>query len=315
MNLKDFYPLLSEKKILLSDTIIKPRIYNAWKKEGILLEDELKKKDSDKRKWVYLNVFESVWLLIVVELRKLNLDLDTIKEVKDFLEQVPDIESIIRAYTEEEFQNNIVAKLPKIVLEQYNGILTKEDYLKMLPETIEQEKSFFISNIGIVIYGVLIEKSFPSIIIELNDEKNNFNMAIALNSPSRDNLKEELFNFYTEKCAKATFINIPIITIVQKIFENEKFDSHNINYGLYSKQESQLLEAIRENECSEVKVIKHQSGDITMSFSEQDDIRGSKAKELRKLLGLKLYEKIEVTFRNENHLVIKNTQKKIIKNN
>lgn len=84
MNLKDFYPLLSEKRIMLSDTTINPRIYNAWKKEGILLEDEKKKQDSDIRKWVYLNVFEAMWLLIVVELRKLNLDLDTIKEVKDF---------------------------------------------------------------------------------------------------------------------------------------------------------------------------------------------------------------------------------------
>lgn len=172
-----------------------------------------------------------------------------------------------------------------------------------------------MSNIGIVIYGVLIEKTFPSIIIELSDEKNNFNMAIAFNSPSKDNLKEDLFNFYTEKCANATFINLPILPIVQRLFENEKFDSHNINYGLYSKQESQLLDSIRDNECSEIKVIRHQSGDITMSFSEQDDIKGSKAKELRKLLGLKMYEKVEVTFRNENHLVIKNTQKKIIKNN
>nr|WP_315175872.1 hypothetical protein [uncultured Flavobacterium sp.] len=315
MNLKDFYPLLSEKRIMLSDTTINPRIYNAWKKEGILLEDEKKKQDSDIRKWVYLNVFEAMWLLIVVELRKLNLDLDTIKEVKDFLKQAPDLESIIRTYTEEEFQKKIVSNLPKIVLEQYNGILTKEDYLKILSVTIEDEKSFFMSNIGIVIYGVLIEKTFPSIIIELSDEKNNFNMAIAFNSPSKDNLKEDLFNFYTEKCANATFINLPILPIVQRLFENEKFDSHNINYGLYSKQESQLLDSIRDNECSEIKVIRHQSGDITMSFSEQDDIKGSKAKELRKLLGLKMYEKVEVTFRNENHLVIKNTQKKIIKNN
>ena len=315
MNLKDFYPLLSEKRIMLSDTTINPRIYNAWKKEGILLEDEKKKQDSDIRKWVYLNVFEAMWLLIVVELRKLNLDLDTIKEVKDFLKQAPDLESIIRTYTEEEFQKKIVSNLPKIVLEQYNGILTKEDYLKILSVTIEDEKSFFMSNIGIVIYGVLIEKTFPSIIIELSDEKNNFNMAIAFNSPSKDNLKEDLFNFYTEKCANATFINLPILPIVQRLFENEKFDSHNINYGLYSKQESQLLDSIRDNECSEIKVIRHQSGDITMSFSEQDDIKGFKAKELRKLLGLKMYEKVEVTFRNENHLVIKNTQKKIIKNN
>jgi hypothetical protein len=50
-----------------------------------------------------------------------------------------------------------------------------------------------------------------------------------------------------------------------------------------------------------------------MNFSEQGNIIGVKAKELRKLLGLKMYEKVEVTFRNENHMVIKNTQKQILK--
>jgi hypothetical protein len=74
-----------------------------------------------------------------------------------------------------------------------------------------------------------------------------------------------------------------------------------------------LLESIRDNECTEVKIVKHKSGDITMNFSEQDDITGAKAKELRKLLGLKMYEKVEVTFRNENHMVIKNIQKQILK--
>lgn len=312
MDLKNLYPLLNEKKILRSETGIKARIYNAWKREGILLEEKKEKQDLEIRKWESLDVFEALWLFVVVELRKLNLNLDTIKEVRDFLIEIPDLKSEISTMTEEEFQKKIVAKLPEFTLEQHGGTITKEAYLKLIPETVEKEKSLFLSNLGIVIYGVLIEKSYPSIIIERNTKKNIFNMAIAINSPSNDNLKEELFNFYTEKCATSTFVNLPIFPIVEKLFENEKFDSHNIRYGLYTKQENLLLEAIRDNECSEVKVIKHQSGDITLNFSEQDDITGEKAKELRKLLGLKMYEKVEITFRNDNHLVIKNTQKKII---
>ena len=40
---------------------------------------------SEKRKWVYLDVFEALWLLIIVELRKFNLDLKTIKKLKEFI--------------------------------------------------------------------------------------------------------------------------------------------------------------------------------------------------------------------------------------
>lgn len=314
MDLNNFYPLLTEKKILRSDTGIKARIYNAWKKDGILLEEKEEKQDSEIRKWEYLDVFEALWLFVVVELRKLNLNLNAIKEVRDFLLEISDLKSQISKMTEEEFQKKIIPNLPQFTLEQHGGTLSKEAYLKQISETTEKEKGLFLTNLGIVIYGVLIEKSYPSIIVELNDmKKKKFNMAIVNNSPSNDNLKEQIYNFYTEKSATSTFVNLPILPIVEKLFEEEKFEAHKLNYGLYTKQESQLLEAIRDNECSEVKVIKHQSGDITMTFSEQDDITGVKAKELRKLLGLKMYDKIEVAYRNDNHLVIKNIQKQIIK--
>ncbi len=312
MNIKDFYTNLSEKRILRSHTGVKARIYNAWKQEGILWEEKKVKQDSEKREWEYLNVFEAFWLLVIVELRKLNLNLEAIKSVRDFLKQVPNPRLKIEKLTEEEFQKNVVSKLQPEFLEQHGGTISKETYLKLLPKTIEVDNGFIINNIGIVLYAVLIEKSSPSIVIELNDEESNYDMAIVMNSNPNNKLKKELFEFYTKKFAQSTFVNLPILPIVGKLFEREEFEKHKLNYGLYTKQESQLLESIRDNECSEVKIVKHKSGDITMNFSEQDDITGVKAKELRKLLGLKMYEKVEVTFRNDNHLVIKNTQKKII---
>ena len=313
MNIQNFYPNLSERRILRSHTGVEARIYNAWKQEGILWEEKNVKQNSEKREWEYLNVFEALWVLVIVELRKLNLNLDTIKSVRDFLKEVPDPKEKIEKLTEEEFQKNIVSKLAPELLVQHGGNISKEAYLKLLPKTIEVDNGFIITNIGIVLYAVLIEKSSPSLIIEFNDEKSDCDMAIAMNSNPNNKLKKELFEFYTKSFSQSTFVNLPILPIVEKLFEREDFEKHKLNYGLYTKQENQLLESIRDNECSEVKIIKHKSGDITMNFSEQDDITGVKAKELRKLLGLKRYDKVEVIFRNENHLVIKNTQKQIIK--
>lgn len=312
MNIKDFYPNLSEKKILLSHIGIKARIYNAWKKEGILWEDKKNNLHVKKREWEYLNVFEAFWLLVIVELRKLNLNLEAIKSVRDFLKQVPNPRLKIEKLTEEKFQKNVVSKLQPEFLEQHGGTITKDAFMKLVPETIEKDDGFVITNLGTTLYGVLIEKFSPSIVIELNDEQSNFDMVIAMNGHLNTKFKKDLFEFYTKKFAQSTFVNLPFLPIVEKLFEKEEFEKHKLNYGLYTKQESQLLESIRDNECTEVKIIKHKSGDITLNFSEQDDLTGIKAKELRKLLGLKRYEKVEVTFRNDNHLVIKNTQKKII---
>ena len=313
MNIQDFYPNLKEKRILRSHTGVEARIYNSWKQEGILWEEIKLKQDSEKREWEYLNVFEALWLLVIVQLRKLNLNLEAIKSVRDFLKQAANPRLEIEKLTEEEFQKNIVSQYPPGILEQHGGTITKEAFLELLPKTIEIDNSFIITNIGVMLYGVLIEKTSPSLIIELNNEKSNYDMAIAMNCHPNTKFKKDLYEFYTKKFSESMFVNLPILPIVEKLFEREDFEKHKLNYGLYTKQENQLLESIRENECTEVKIIKHKSGDITMNFSEQDDITGLKAKELRKLLGLKRYEKVEVTFRNENHMVIKNTQKQILK--
>ena len=315
MDIHKFYPNLNEKRILRSQTGVEARIYNSWKQEGILWEESKIKQGSEKREWEYLNVFEATWLLVIVELRKLNLNLDAIKSIRDFLKQAANPRLEIEKLTEEEFQKNVVQGFPPGILEQHGCAITKKAFLELLPKTIEKDNGFIVTNIGVILYGILIEKTSPSLIIELNNKGSNYDMAIAMNNHPNSKFKKDLYEFYTKKFSESIFINLPILPIVEKLFEREDFEKHKLNYGLYTKQENQLLESIRDNECAEVKIIKHKSGDITMNFSEQDDIRGSKAKELRKLLGLKLYEKVEVTFRNENHLVIKNTQKKIIKNN
>lgn len=313
MNIQDFYPNLKEKRILRSHTGVEARIYNSWKQEGILWEEIKLKQDSEKREWEYLNVFEALWLLVIVELRKLNLNLEAIKSVRDFLKQAANPRLEIEKLTEEEFQKNIVSQYPPGILEQHGGTITKEAFLKLLPKTLKTDNGFIINNIGVMLYGILIEKTSPSLIIELNNDKSNYDMTIAMNSHTNTKFKKDLYEFYTKKFSESIFVNLPILPIVEKLFDREGFEQHKLNYGLYTKQEYQLLESIRENECTEVKIIKHKSGDITINFSEQDDITGAKAKELRKLLGLKMYEKVEVTFRNENHMVIKNTQKQILK--
>lgn len=313
MDIQEFYPNLDEKRILRSHTGVEARIYNSWKQEGILWEESKIKQGSEKREWEYLNVFEALWLFVIVELRKLNLNLETIKSVRDFLKQAADPRLEVEKLTEEEFQKNVVPKFPPGILEQHGGTITKEAFLELLPKTIEKDNGYIITNIGVMLYGILIEKTSPSLIIELNHENSNYDMAIAMNSHPNSKLKKDLFEFYTKKFSESIFINLPILPIVEKLFEREDFEKHKLNYGLYTKQENQLLESIRDNECTEVKIVKHKSGDITMNFSEQDDITGAKAKELRKLLGLKMYEKVEITFRNENHMVIKNTQKQILK--
>ncbi len=315
MKLQDYFPQLSEKKILLSEIGINPRTYNAWKEEGIVFNEEETiyiNDKKEKRKWVYLDVFEALWLLIIVELRKFNLDLKTIKKLKEFLKENPDGIAAIKSLSEKDFQKKIMNIIPKELLESIGGTKTKEEFIKSLPPDL-LAKNIFLTNLGISIYGALINKTFPSIIIKLNKEIEEFEFFIAINNHFEDERKDELYKFYVETCSASTFINVPIATIIARLFENEKIFDHCYDYGFFNNQEKQLFEAIRNKECDEIKIVKHQSGDYTVNFSDTKEISGEEAKILRRTLGLKMYDRVEVIFRNENHLIIKNNNKKIIK--
>jgi hypothetical protein len=211
MELKNYFPYLLEKKILLSEIGIHPRTHIAWKEEGltfyegvnIVLNEKL-----EKRKWVYLDIFEALWLLIIVELRKFSLDLKTIKKLKEFIKEQPDVKSALEKISEEDFQNKVVSLLTKEMLESIGGSTSREKVIKSLTRNLYQDT--FLSNLGVLLYGALITNSSPSIIIKINKEADEFEFIIAINNSAEAKLKEELYEFYTKTCSESTFINLPI---------------------------------------------------------------------------------------------------------
>lgn len=318
MELKDFYPIISEKKIPLSAINISPRIYSLWKDVGIIYSEKNKEKQENsdaklKRKWVYLNVFDAIWLLIVKDLRKLNLDFGTIKELMTFLYELPDYGNLFKEMSEEDFLNNLKNKFPIEMIESLGENFNKQSFIDNLPNTIQDEQKPFLTKLNILLFGVLIQKSAPSIFINLDNEKGVFEFTLIISNIRNEKFKEQLFEFYSESFSTKTFINLPITPLVSQLFENEKLETHCSNYGLFSPEESRLLKAIRNDECREIKIIKHPSGDITINTTNEKNIRNESAKELRKILGLKQYDRVEVSYRNDKHLVIKNIAKELMK--
>lgn len=319
MELKDFYPIISEKKIPLSAINISPRIYSIWKNAGIIhSENEIENKSNTeikfKRKWVYLNVFEAIWLLIINDLRKLNLDFGTIKELRSFLFELIDYGSFLEEISEEDFLNNLKSKFPQEIIESLGENFSKQFFIDNLSNSIQEEQKPFMTNLNTLLFGVLVQKSAPSIVIILNREENTFEFGLTLSNIGNEKFKEQQFEFYSESFSTKIFINLPITPLVSQIFENEKLETHCSNYGLYSPEESKLLKAIRNDECKEIKIIKHPSGDLTINTSNEKNIRNENAKELRKILGLKQYDRVEISYRNDKHLVIKNIVKELIRN-
>ena len=317
MKLKDYFPLLSEKKILLSELGIHPRVYSAWKDADLIFNNDTPNdsiEKPEKRKWVSLDVFESLWLLIIVELRKLNLDLKTIKKLKEFLKGRPDFKKGLSALSDVEWKNLLLNNLNPELEEHIGGKDKIDELIESLPNTIsELEEYVFSTNLAIALHGVFVINSNPSILIQLNNNGDDFDFHLLQNNMSTPNEKEGLFQFYKENSSQSTFINLPITKIAERLFEKEHLVSHCTDYGFFTNQERQLFDSIRNKECEEIQIVKHQSGDFTVKFSDNKEVSGEDAKRIRKTLGLKMYDRIEVIYRNDSHLVIKNTNKIVIK--
>ncbi len=312
MDLFEYYPEIAKKKIPLSLLNISSRVYINWKKEGLLYRNTEEIAESEmKRKWVYLNVFDALWLSIIAELRNLNLDLETIRELKEFLFSNAELDANkIYAISKEDFVDSILNYFPKQQKETAKKILMTTDIFSQLDEIITSEMGYFLKKISSLILSVLVRGIAVSIVVKKSSDYLEFFIVNQEKGISPEE-KEKNYAFYSEQFANSVFINIPIAPLLRNLFENENFDTYSLDYGLYTKAEKSILNALNDDHVKEIKISKHTSGTMTLNVSSQKEIKANSAKELRKIIGLKQYEKIEVVFRNDKHLIVTNTRKEI----
>jgi hypothetical protein len=314
MELYEFYPKIFEKKIPLNLLDITSRNYSNWKKENLLYNaKKFNKEDYEKRERVLLNVFDSFWLSIVKELKNFNVDFNTIRQVKDVLYSNLEFDQEkINTLTKNEFVNSILQQMPEEYHQVIKPFLLDGSLFKMIDSFIDEKNVILFKNIGNILFQILVQKVAISLIITKDDDfveviffKNEMDFPNSGNIKTNERISDIMIN--------TTYINIPLVPLVGKLFENTDFDKYNFHYNLFNKNERKIIEALNDNNCKEIKVTKHNSGDITLNLSFEKEVKKEEAKEIRKILGLKQYEKIEVVFRNDSHLILNNTKKEVLK--
>jgi len=315
MDLKDYYPNLSDKKIPLALLDVKPRLYVAWKKAKIInavITDNNNLFDrKTERKRVYLDVFNALWLLIVKEMRKVNIDFETIKKLKEEMFSLAAYEKKIDQLSNEEFESILSDYYSDETIKEFGENFNKKFFIKTIKDNITEDTSLFLSEVSVLLFSALVLKVSPSIIIKGNDTSN-IDFFTIKNNPKSSKEKEEVYDLYTKTGSIDTFINIPIVPILVKLFENEKMENHLSNFGLFSTEESKILDNFRNNQCKEITIVKHGTGNVCINTTTEKNIKDEEAKKLRTILGLKEYSRAEVIFRNDKHMVVKNTIKEII---
>jgi len=315
MNLLEFYPNILEKTIPLNLLDISSRNYLNWKKEQLLYVTTIDKSEHAdfKRKWVQLNLFDALWLLIIKELRNFNTDFNTIRTIKEIMYSNVELnQEKIDATLEKDFLNSILKYIPEMYQEVMKPLLIDGSVFSFLNKIIDEKNVILFTNIGIIFFDILIKDAFVSLFIRKN--KDSVDVFILKNDKDIyhiDNIENN--KIISNYILNDAFINIPIIPLIGKLFENSDFDKYNLHYAIFNQNERKIIEALNNDLCKEIKITKHQSGDLTLSLTFEENVKNDNAKEIRKILGLKQYEKIEMIYRNDKHLIINKTIKEILK--
>jgi hypothetical protein len=311
MNIYDFYPKIFEKKIPINLLDISSRNYLNWKKENLLnIPIENKSVSIEKREKVLLNVFDALWLLIIKELREFNVDFLTIRAVKDILYSYIQLDqNKIDSTPNDEFINSILKYIPNEFQELIKPLLKDGSFFQLVDKIMDNKNAVLFQNIGGILTDILIREISVSLIIKKSNGFVEVEFFKIDASDSYSNYGIAISN----SIVKDTFINVPMVPLIGKLFENSNLDKYTFQFDLYNQNEKKVIDALNDDLCKEIKITKHHTGDITLNLTFEADVKNEHAKEVRRILGLKQYEKIELVYRNEKHLIINNTRKEILK--
>jgi|FLOH01.1.fsa_nt_gi hypothetical protein len=316
MDLLQLFPKLKEKSVTLSSLDISHRVFLNWKDKGIIdytpeyTDDDITNKVSRKR--IELNFFDALYLLIVKELRSLNIDLNSIKNIGEYLYSNPANE-MFKDVSEEELKSVMYDFLKGSIENTVkpSEIPNKETILNHL-ENISDEYKIYFSEIGKLVNSVMLFGLTPSLIVYKTPCKEGLTPYIfdpvsenVYFSKSGKDYRDETI----DKLVNYTILNIPIRPLIEHFFESDKLYRHAAAFALLTPSELELLHILRKKDFEKIIVYSTNTDNLIIEKTNAIDFKGEQAKNLRKILGLKQYEKAEVIFRNDKHLVIKNTIK------
>ncbi|MFD0778379.1 hypothetical protein ACFQZF_07775 [Flavobacterium myungsuense] len=235
MSIYDFYPKIFEKKIPINLLDIPSRNYLHWKKENLLNIPKENKSDSiEKREKVLLNVFDALWLSIIKELREFNIDFPTIRAVKDVLySNIQLNQDKLDSTSKDEFINTILKKIPDEYQEIIKPLLLDGSFFTLIDKIIDKRNVILFQNIGGILFDILVREIAVSLIIKKNSDAVEVEFLKNNSGNSSVHIAESISN----SIIKDTFINVPMLPLVAKMFENSNFDKYNFQFDLFNQNE------------------------------------------------------------------------------
>lgn len=314
-DLVNIYPKLNERLITNKDLEIEPRVFHHWRESGVIDYDKNIEKiniqNKERRGKVFFNAYEALWLLMVKDLRDLNIDLKTIIQVKEFLfaDQVNSSEltpEFIKELSDSGLMETILKSLPEeLRIKMLNSEMDLSSFISMM-QSMSKDNVEFQSNWLTTFYTtILLMNKTPVLQLIKKGTLIDINI-IVIEDFYPHSTKIESLQEIVKNLTNDFYINVPIRKYFDRIFTDFKLDVLVEKFELFSKLELEVLEKIQDGDFQEIKIYNNSEKDFLVTVIKKSDLFNEKVRELKKILGLKEYDMIEMIFRNDKHIILKN---------
>tara|TARA_B110000027_G_scaffold131309_1_gene155408 strand:- start:283 stop:1242 length:960 start_codon:yes stop_codon:yes gene_type:complete len=317
MDLFNLFPKLTEKHVTLNDLDIPYRVFANWSEKNIIdytVSDSAKDKNVTRRR-VELDYFEALWMLITKELRLFGIPLNTIKTLKDFLLAPMDTSEFKRT-SSEEIRELTQKAAPKVMSELMTDELFDKDNIESILAALPEQYKMYFTNLGGLVSSVILFEQSPSLMLYKIPLSNTSEFKIHIFNPIANKLEAERSgsDFRDELVTNLihySIINIPLMPLISRFYQNDALHKYSEKFALYSPSELEILKIVKNRDFKHIKIYNNQNKEtFDIEITKERDFKKNKALKLKTLLGLKQYERAEVLFRNDKHIVIKNIIKK-----
>ena len=273
---------IQEPRFTIKDVGVTHRDITYWDQERLLLNTY------EAQKWRRFNLTEYVWIKIIIQLRKFRVPFKTLEKIRKLLLSKISYSELIKL---EEVKDSIV-KISEIEEDGVDEILNKDKVKK-------ESENEFTSFLELSILNSLALNNNTSFLFNVEGKCKVFNYDY-FNEVIKD---KEFANFLSH-----SYISISLTEILADFISNKDLKIVYDELSLVTKNEMEVLKALREEDVKSVKVNFSNSKEIVMlEITKEEKIKNST--NLVDIILTKGYQDIELKTQNGKTVFCKNTRK------
>jgi DNA-binding transcriptional MerR regulator len=287
-NIFETYEAISERQVKSNELGISSRMLNYYKTHDLLFHNT----KYEKHDHIIFNFVEFVWFQMILDLRRFDVGLSVIKEIKELLETTMPFDEFMKEAVNSE---ELINKLPDDV---------RGEFLDMMHNNFdwaELEREVPITLLSMIISEAIVKRKQTSLLVNPEGEIYPFSL-------EDFNELTKVDEVYMQFLAKS-YVSISITEIIKKFITNFDLKVSSTKLMLLTEREAQIIGLLHNNKLESITIHLDDNRSIRLIETQESYDKLDKESRLLDLIIKNGYQSIEIKTQDGKIVYCKNTKR------